>query len=165
MALHPVWDLQELEDAVVHLREDGEMNRKAGAPVLSSRTAGEPGKSVILLQNKPERKQYKPQSLKTRANLHDGPGWFMVRSLVRNWWRPKSGHGWTNPFYIVYIACGCHMTKEQMTRTKVNLLINAECTEYTGNRNCLIHEHHRAHKKWTFHSKQITLRQLVTPES
>lgn len=54
MALYPIGDLQELEDAVVHLREDGEMNGKAGAPVLSSRTAGEPGKSVILLQNKPE---------------------------------------------------------------------------------------------------------------
>lgn len=74
-----VWDLQEFQDDVVHLREDGEMNGKAGTPVLCGGITGEPGQSVILLQNKPETQQHKPEHVKTNMNLHAGAGlWALV---------------------------------------------------------------------------------------
>lgn len=52
------YGLQYIHDGVVQLSEHHEVDRKAGAAILSGRVTREPGQCIVLLQNKPaERNQ------------------------------------------------------------------------------------------------------------
>jgi len=48
--------LKYVHDGIVQLREHHEVDRKAGAAILSGRVTGEPGQCIVLLQNEPAKR-------------------------------------------------------------------------------------------------------------
>lgn len=50
----PSVQLKHVQNGVVHLGEHSQVDRQAGLAILSGWRACEPGKSIVLLQNKPE---------------------------------------------------------------------------------------------------------------